>query len=111
MACTALWNGDVDTAVAGGINMLTNSDAFAGLSHGQFLSKTPNACKTWDSQADGYCCADAVASIVMKRLEDAEADKTISLASLWEQGRTTLQRPSLLPIPMLVTKPTWGAGG
>ncbi|KAF7162464.1 hypothetical protein CNMCM5623_007755 [Aspergillus felis] len=73
-ACTALWNGDVDTAVAGGMNVLTNSDAFAGLSHGHFLSKTPNACKTWDSEADGYCRADAVASIVMKRLEDAEAD-------------------------------------
>ncbi|KUL89726.1 hypothetical protein ZTR_00419 [Talaromyces verruculosus] len=73
-ACAALWNGDVDTAVAGGMNVLTNSDAFAGLSNGHFLSKTPNACKTWDSEADGYCRADAIGSIVMKRLEDAEAD-------------------------------------
>jgi acyl transferase domain-containing protein len=56
------------------MNVLTNSDAFAGLSHGHFLSKTPNACKTWDAKADGYCRADGVASIVMKRLEDAEAD-------------------------------------
>lgn len=60
--------------VAGGLNVLTNSDAFAGLSNGHFLSKTPNACKTWDSEADGYCRADGVGSIVMKRLEDAEAD-------------------------------------
>lgn len=73
-ACTSLWNGDTDTAVAGGMNVLTNSDAFAGLSHGHFLSKTPNACKTWDAEADGYCRADAIGSIVMKRLEDAEAD-------------------------------------
>ncbi|KAH2544610.1 hypothetical protein KXW97_001873 [Aspergillus fumigatus] len=73
-ACTALWNGDTDTVVAGGMNVLTNSDAFAGLSHGHFLTKTPNACKTWDCEADGYCRADGVASIVMKRLEDAEAD-------------------------------------
>jgi monodictyphenone polyketide synthase len=57
------------------MNVLTNSDAFAGLSHGHFLTKTPNACKTWDSEADGYCRADAVGSIVMKRLEDATADK------------------------------------
>lgn len=56
------------------MNVLTNSDAFAGLSHGHFLSKTPNACKTWDSEADGYCRADGIGSIVMKRLEDAEAD-------------------------------------
>jgi monodictyphenone polyketide synthase len=60
--------------VAGGMNVLTNSDAFAGLSHGHFLSKTPGACKTWDVNADGYCRADGMGSIVMKRLEDAEAD-------------------------------------
>ncbi|KAI0439705.1 hypothetical protein F4803DRAFT_568126 [Xylaria telfairii] len=88
VACTALWNGDVDMALAGGMNILTNSDAFSGLSHGHFLSKTPNACKTWDSEADGYCRADGIVSIVhwkiliiltlyrrMKRLEDAVADK------------------------------------
>lgn len=56
------------------MNVLTNSDAFAGLSNGHFLSKTPNACKTWDSEADGYCRADAIGSIVLKRLGDAEAD-------------------------------------
>ncbi len=54
--------------------MLTNSDGFAGLSHGHFLTKTPNACKTWDAEADGYCRADGIGSIVLKRLEDAEAD-------------------------------------
>ncbi|KND91128.1 Conidial yellow pigment biosynthesis polyketide synthase [Tolypocladium ophioglossoides CBS 100239] len=73
-ACTALWNGEVDTVVAGGMNVLSNSDAFSGLSHGHFLTETPNACKTWDIDADGYCRGDGVASIVMKRLEDAEAD-------------------------------------
>lgn len=73
-ACTALWAGAVDTVVAGGTNVLTNSDAFAGLGNGHFLTKTPNACKTWDSEADGYCRADGIGSIVMKRLEDAEAD-------------------------------------
>lgn len=56
------------------MNVLTNSDAFAGLSRGHFLSGTPNACKTWDCEADGYCRADAMGSIVMKRLEDAEND-------------------------------------
>ncbi|RMD39347.1 hypothetical protein DV735_g5786, partial [Chaetothyriales sp. CBS 134920] len=73
-ACTSLWNGETDTVVAGGMNILTNSDVFAGLSHGGFLSKTANACKTWDAEADGYCRADGVGSVVMKRLEDAEAD-------------------------------------
>lgn len=53
---------------------MTNCDGFAGLGQGHFLTTGPNACKTWDSEADGYCRADAVGSIVMKRLEDAEAD-------------------------------------
>ncbi|KAI4146620.1 MAG: hypothetical protein L6R39_003393 [Caloplaca ligustica] len=73
IACTTLWAGDADTVVAGGLNVLTNSDAFAGLSNGHFLSKT-GGCKTWDTGADGYCRGDGVGSIVLKRLEDAEAD-------------------------------------
>ncbi|KAG9871680.1 putative polyketide synthase, partial [Aureobasidium melanogenum] len=74
VACQALWNGEVDTAIAGGLNVLTNPDGFAGLCNGHFLTKGHNACKTWDATADGYCRADAIGSVVIKRLEDAEAD-------------------------------------
>ncbi|MCJ1283716.1 hypothetical protein MMC26_003047 [Xylographa opegraphella] len=73
-ACNSLWAGDCDTAVTGGVNVLTNPDIFAGLSRGQFLSKT-GGCKTFDNEADGYCRADAVGSFVLKRLEDAVMDK------------------------------------
>lgn len=68
------------------MNVLTNSDAFAGLSQGHFLTKTPNACKTWDCEADGYCRADAIGSIVMKRLEDAEADNDNILGMILGAG-------------------------
>lgn len=78
-ACTSLWSGDIDMAIAGGLNILTNSDVYAGLSNGHFLSPTGN-CKTWDEGADGYCRADGVGSIVLKRLEDAEADNDNILA-------------------------------
>ena len=60
--------------VAGGVNVLTNPDGFAGLCNGHFLTKGHNACKTWDATADGYCRADGIGSLVIKRLEDAEAD-------------------------------------
>ncbi|KAK3680667.1 polyketide synthase [Podospora appendiculata] len=86
VACNSLWNGDTDMAVAGGMNVLTNSDAFAGLSNGHFLSKTANACKTWDSEADGYCRADGVASVILKRLEDAEADNDNILGVILAAG-------------------------
>ena len=54
--------------------MLTNPDGFTGLCNGHFLTKGHNACKTWDATADGYCRADGIGSLVIKRLEDAEAD-------------------------------------
>ena len=73
MACTSLWAGDTDMVIAGGMNILTNPDVFCGLSKGFFLSSTGN-CKTWDTDADGYCRSDGVGSVVMKRLEDALAN-------------------------------------
>lgn len=79
LACTSLSNGECDTAVTGGVNILTNPDIFAGLSRGYFLSQT-GQCKTFDEEADGYCRADGVSSIVLKRLEDAEADNDNILA-------------------------------
>ncbi|KAI1811847.1 hypothetical protein GGS20DRAFT_69968 [Poronia punctata] len=78
-ACSALWSGDVDMAITGGMNILTNSDVYAGLSQGHFLSPT-GGCKTWDEGADGYCRSDGVGSVVLKRLEDAEADNDEILA-------------------------------
>ncbi|CAG8216576.1 unnamed protein product [Penicillium olsonii] len=73
IACTSLLHGDCNMVVAGGLNILTNSDGFAGLSRGHFLSKT-GGCKTFDATADGYCRADGIGSVVLKRLDDAQRD-------------------------------------
>ncbi|OAQ67571.1 polyketide synthase [Purpureocillium lilacinum] len=73
LACTSLWQRDCDTAIAGGTNILTNPDNWAGLDRAHFLSRTGN-CNTFDDGADGYCRSEAVATIIMKRLEDAELD-------------------------------------
>lgn len=79
LACTSLWAKDCDTAVVGGLSCMTNSDIFAGLSRGQFLSKN-GPCATFDNDADGYCRADACGTVIIKRLEDAIADKDNVLA-------------------------------
>ncbi|KAL4957638.1 hypothetical protein BDW69DRAFT_180424 [Aspergillus filifer] len=79
IACTSLAKGECDTAITGGVNIMTNPDIFAGLSRGYFLSPT-GQCKTFDDKADGYCRADGVSSIILKRLEDAEADNDNILA-------------------------------
>lgn len=74
VAITSLRANECDTAFTGGANVLTNSDIFSGLSRGHFLSRT-GSCKTWDNDADGYCRGDGVASVIMKRMEDAIADR------------------------------------
>ena len=45
-----------------------------GLDRGHFLSAGGN-CNPFDDAADGYCRADAVGSVVLKRLEDAIVDR------------------------------------
>ncbi|KAK9859262.1 hypothetical protein MYU51_016431 [Penicillium brevicompactum] len=74
LACNALWRGEVDTAIAGGTNVLTNPDFTAGLDRGHFLSRTGN-CKTFDDTADGYCRGEGVGTVILKRLDDALADR------------------------------------
>ncbi|KAL6720646.1 hypothetical protein ACLMJK_002571 [Lecanora helva] len=83
LACTSLWAGDCDTAVTGGLNIMTNSDIFSGLSRGQFLSRTGN-CQTFDNDADGYCRGDGIGSLVIKRLDDALADNDRVLGVILE---------------------------
>lgn len=74
VAITSLRANECDTAFTGGANVLTNSDIFSGLSRGHFLSKT-GSCKTWDNDADGYCRGDGVCTVILKRLDDAMADR------------------------------------
>ncbi|GAB1312815.1 fusarubin cluster-polyketide synthase [Madurella fahalii] len=74
LACNSLWRGDVDTAIAGGTNVLTNPDFTAGLDRGHFLSRTGN-CKTFDDEADGYCRGEGIGTVIIKRLDDALADR------------------------------------
>jgi len=55
------------------------------LSKGHFLSKT-GQCKVWDAGADGYCRADGIGSVVIKRLEDAVVDNDTVLATILAGG-------------------------
>ena len=80
-ACSALWAGEADTVIAGGLSVITNPDNYCMLGKGHFLSKT-GQCKVWDKGADGYCRADGIGSVIIKRLEDAEADNDNIIATI-----------------------------
>ena len=79
LACNSLWRGEIDTAISGGTNVLTNPDMTAGLDKGHFLSRTGN-CKTFDDSADGYCRGEGIGTVIIKRLDDAIADNDPVLA-------------------------------
>ena len=81
LACNSLWQGDCDAAIVGGTNVLTNPDNWAGLDRAHFLSRTGN-CRTFDDAADGYCRAEGVATLLLKRLDDAQADGDPVLATI-----------------------------
>lgn len=59
--------------------MIYNSNGHTGLDKGFFLSSTGN-CKTFDDKADGYCRAEGVGTVFIKRLYDALAEKNPILA-------------------------------
>ncbi|KAK1995067.1 beta-ketoacyl synthase domain-containing protein [Colletotrichum falcatum] len=70
LACASLLGRECDMALAGGANVMTGPNLWAGLSRAGFVSPT-GSCKTFDETADGYCRGDGVGVVVLKRLEDA----------------------------------------
>ena len=86
LACSSLLSRECDTAVAGGANVITSPAIYAGLSRGKFLSETGN-CKAFGDDADGYCRAEGVGVVVLKRLEDALSENDNILAVINGSGR------------------------
>lgn len=73
-ACMSLRNGECDTAVAAGVNLMLTPDAYDGISHAGILSED-GTCYAFDQRANGTVPGEAVAVIVLKRLSKAVADR------------------------------------
>jgi acyl transferase domain-containing protein/nucleoside-diphosphate-sugar epimerase/SAM-dependent methyltransferase/acyl carrier protein len=72
-ACRNLLSGECSAALAGGVATMTNFLWFQNLAGASFLSPT-GQCKAFDDAADGYCRAEGIACVFLKRLPDAVAD-------------------------------------
>ena len=72
-ACRAIHAGECTRAVAGGVNLITNTVLWDALHAGGFLNET-GACKAFDARADGYCRGEAVGIVVLKPLARALDD-------------------------------------
>ncbi len=72
-ACMSLRNGECDTAIVAGVNLLLTPHAYAGISRAGILSED-GKCYAFDNRANGTVPGEAVAALVFKRLSQAEAD-------------------------------------
>lgn len=72
-ACRNILSGECTAALAGGVATMTNFLWFQNLAGASFLSPT-GQCRAFDDDADGYCRAEGIACVFLKKLSDAVAD-------------------------------------
>jgi acyl transferase domain-containing protein len=70
LACQSLRTGEIDLALAGGVNLNLTPDEFIALSFLGVLSQG-NRSKTFDAEADGYVRGEGCGIVVLRRLKDA----------------------------------------
>ena len=73
MGCQSLWNNETDLILAGGAFIQTTPHFGVAAGRAQMLS-VDGRCFTFDDRANGMVSGEAVAVIVMKRLQDAVAN-------------------------------------
>ena len=72
LACKAVWSGDCDAALAGGVNALITPHASIGFSKATMLSPS-GKCYAFDERADGYVRSEGAGLVYLKPLSQALA--------------------------------------
>jgi acyl transferase domain-containing protein/SAM-dependent methyltransferase len=70
LACQALWAGETEMALAGGVAVQCIPRIYLMGTHANMLSRT-GRCHTFDERADGFIPGEGVGVLVLKRLQDA----------------------------------------
>ncbi|MBB5862399.1 beta-ketoacyl synthase N-terminal-like domain-containing protein, partial [Xanthomonas arboricola] len=73
LACQALWNGELDLAIAGGVAIGCAPATYGGPGAAGMLS-AGGRCYTFDDRADGFVPGEGVGAVLLRRLEDALRD-------------------------------------
>jgi acyl transferase domain-containing protein len=80
LACQALRSGEVDTALAGGVNAIVSPELTVFMGKVRALSPT-GRCKPFDARADGIVRGEGCGIVVLKRYADAlrDADRVLAV--------------------------------
>ena len=97
-ACNSIRNGEASMAIAGGVNMLLHPLGFIGFSKASMLS--PNGrCKAFDASGDGYVRSEGAGIVILKPLEQAEADGDKIYAVILASGINCDGKTSSMTVP------------
>lgn len=97
-ACKSILNGDCEAALAGGVNAITSPLWFQNLAGASFLSQT-GQCKPFDEKGDGYCRAEAVGAVYLKRLSRAVEDGDLIFGTIAATAVQQNQNSTAITVP------------
>lgn len=83
--CQDIWRGTCDTALIGGVNVMTRHQYPIGMCKGQFLARD-GECKSFDERGDGYGRGEGAGAVLLKRLDKAIEDGDPILATVLATG-------------------------
>jgi myxalamid-type polyketide synthase MxaE and MxaD len=72
-ACQALWSGEAELALAGGVNLILSADTNVAMAKARILSPD-GRCKTFDARADGFVRGEGAGLVVIKPAWRARSD-------------------------------------
>ncbi|MGN8845909.1 SDR family oxidoreductase, partial [Niallia sp. HCP3S3_B10] len=84
-ACQSLRNGECDTAIVAGANLMITSESYNGMYKAGMLSED-GRCYAFDKRANGMVPGEAIAVVVLKRISKAEADRNPIYATIVGSG-------------------------
>ncbi|HWU90309.1 MAG TPA: SDR family NAD(P)-dependent oxidoreductase [Kofleriaceae bacterium] len=73
MACQALWSGEIELGLAGGVHVQCTPAFYVLASRAAMLSPQ-GRCHAFDARANGFVPGEGVGALVLKRLSDAQRD-------------------------------------
>ena len=97
-ARVAIENGDIDTAIVAGINIILSPIPFIGFSKASMLSED-GLCKAFSKDADGYVRSEGAVVFVLRRLEMARAEQDNIRSVLVGTATNTDGQKSSMTVP------------
>ncbi len=84
-ACQAIWRGECQQALVGGVNVMYRPETLITMVKGQFLAADGRS-KSFDVRADGYGRGEGAGLVVIKPLAQAQKDGDLIYASIVGTG-------------------------